>query len=78
MQKVAIQIYLDPEQNRALTYLSKARKRSKAAIIRSCIDDFLANLPVEEDPLLKVVGLGDSGHTDLSERHDDYLAGVGD
>jgi len=78
MQKVAIQIYLDPGQNRALTYLSKVRKRSKAAIIRSCIEDFLANLPAEEDPVLKVIGLGDSGHTDISERHDEYLARVGD
>jgi hypothetical protein len=75
MQKVAIQIYLDPGQNRALTHLSKVRKRSKAAIIRTCIEDFLANLPTEEDPILKIVGLGDSGHTDISERHDEYLAG---
>lgn len=78
MQKVAIQIYLDPEQNRTLTYLSRVRKQSKAAIIRSCIEEFLAKLPAEEDPILRVVGLGDSGHTEISERHDEYLTGVGD
>lgn len=78
MQKVAIQVYLDPEQNRVLTYLAKVQKRSKAAIIRRCIDDFLATLPAEEDPILRVIGLGDSGHTDVSERHDDYLARAGE
>ena len=78
MRKIAIQIYLDPEQNRALTYLAKVRKRSKAGIIRNCIEDFLANLPSEEDPILKIIGLGDSGHTDLSERHDEYLAKIGE
>ncbi|MEJ5378516.1 MAG: CopG family transcriptional regulator [bacterium] len=77
MQKIAIQLYLDPEQNRALTYLSKLRKRSKAAIIRECIESFLAKLPPEEDPILRVVGLGDSGHKDLSEKHDEYLSGLG-
>jgi len=78
MQKVAIQIYLEPEQNRALMYLSKVQKRSKAAIIRSCIESFLADLPAEEDPIQRVVGLGDSGHTDLSEKHDAYLTSIED
>ncbi|MBW1800983.1 MAG: CopG family transcriptional regulator [Deltaproteobacteria bacterium] len=73
MKKVAIQVYIDQEQDRVLGYLSKTQKRSKASIIRTCLQDYLARLPVEEDPILKVIGLGDSGYTDISEKHDDYL-----
>jgi hypothetical protein len=78
MKKVAIQIYLDPDQDRVLGHLSKTQKRSKAAIIRACIDDYLANLPPDDDPILKIIGLGDSGRTDISEKHDDYLVSLGD
>jgi len=73
MNKVSIQVYLDPEQDRVITHLSKRKKQSKAAIIRACIQDFLSRLPPEEDPVLKVIGLGESGRSDLSEKHDDYL-----
>lgn len=78
MKKVAIQVYLDPEQDRVLGHLSKTQKRSKGAIIRACIQDYLAKLPPGEDPILKIIGLGDSGHTDISEKHDEYLVRLGD
>jgi predicted transcriptional regulator len=78
MKKIAIQVYLDPDQDRVLSHLSKAQNRSKAAIIRGCIQDYLAKLPPEEDPILKIIGLGDSGRTDLSEKHDEYLVRLGD
>ena len=73
MKKVAIQVYLDPDQDRVLGYLSKTQKRSKASIIRACLQDYIARIPLEEDPILKVIGLGESGHTDISEKHDEYL-----
>ena len=78
MKKVAIQVYLDPEQDRVLSHLSKTRKRSKAAIIRACIQDYLAKLTPEEDPVFKLIGIGDSGRTDISEKHDEYLIQLGD
>jgi hypothetical protein len=78
MKKIAIQVYLDPDQDRVLAHLSKSQRRSKAAIIRSCIHDYLAKLPAEEDPILKIIGLGKSGHTDLSEKHDEYLVRMKD
>ena len=73
MKKVAIQVYLDPDQDRVLGYLSKTQKRSKASIIRACLQDYIERIPLEEDPILKVIGLGESGHTDISEKHDEYL-----
>jgi hypothetical protein len=34
----------------------------------------LEDLPPEEDPLLEIIALYDSGVGDLAEKHDDYLA----
>ena len=47
---------------------------SKAEIIRLGIDKYLGELPVEDDPAMGIVGLGKSGKSDISERHDVYLA----
>ena len=77
MKKVAIQVYIDPEQDRVLGHLSKTQKRSKAAIIRACLQDYLGRLPLEQDPILKIIGLGESGHTDISEKHDAYQVRMG-
>ena len=73
MKKVAIQIYLDPEQNRVISRISKAKGKSKAALIRSCIERFVADIPLEDDPALGVMNLGSSCKHDISERHDEIL-----
>lgn len=73
LKKIPVQIYLDPEQQRIIGLLSKTSGKSKAAIIRSCIDNFIASLPLEKDPALNIMGLGASGKQDIAEKHDDYL-----
>lgn len=45
-----------------------------AGLIRVGVDRLLQEVPPEEDPLLEVIGLYDSGIGDLSEKHDEYLA----
>lgn len=72
-KKVPIQIYLDPDQFKMIDLLSKARKTSKAATIRNCIDNYLASIPLENDPALNIMNLGASGKKDISAKHDDYL-----
>ena len=72
-KKVPIQIYLDPDQFKMIELLSKARKTSKAATIRSCIDKYLEGLPLEDDPALNIMNLGASGTKDIAAKHDDYL-----
>jgi len=73
LKKIPIQIYIEQEQEKILEALSRATGRSKAAIIRSCISRFIENLPLEEDPALRVMNLGSSGKGDIAEKHDDYL-----
>jgi len=72
-KKKSIQIYLRQDQVEALRMVSERRGESFAALVREGVDLFLDNLPSDEDPLLDIVGLYDSGIGDLAEKHDDYL-----
>ena len=76
LAKKPIQIYLEPAQDRSLRALSRREGISLAALIRRTIDHYLADLPVEEDPALQVVGLGRSGREDMASKHDDYLVAL--
>lgn len=74
LKKKPIQIYIEPGQDNLLEILSKKRGVSKAAIIRSGLEKFLRELPVEEDPAIGLIGLGSSGKRDIAEKHDRYIA----
>ena len=76
LKKVPTQIYLEPEQEKIIDHLSKVSGKSKAAIIRSCITQFIAGLPPEKDPAMGIMNLGESGKKDIAKRHDDYLISI--
>lgn len=77
LRKKPIQIYIEPAQAMSLEGLSRRKGISKAEIIRLSLDKYLSALPVEEDPALGIMGLGRSGKSDVSERHDAYIAEYG-
>lgn len=72
--KRPLQVYLRADQIDALRALAKRRGDSMAGLVREGVDNLLQEVPPEEDPLLEVVGLYDSGIGDLSEKHDEYIA----
>ena len=72
-KKIPTQIYLEPEQEKIINFLSKSTGKSKAAIIRSCITKFIASLPPEKDPAMNIIKLGESGKKHIANKHDDYL-----
>lgn len=72
--KKPLQVYLRTDQLDALRALAKRRGESMAGLIRTGVDKLLQEVPPEEDPLLEVVGIYDSGIGDLSEKHDEYIA----
>jgi hypothetical protein len=47
---------------------------SKIEIIRESFDKFLREIPLEEDPGMGLIGLGNSGKRDLSDNHERYVA----
>ena len=77
LKKIPIQVYLEPEQNKVIGFLSQESGQSKAAVIRLCISKYLESLPPEEDPALGNMKLGASGRKDIAEKHDVYLTSSG-
>lgn len=73
LKKKPIQIYVEPSQDRALESLAKRKGVSKAAVIRLSLNKYLSEIPIEEDPALKIIAIGKSGKGDLSEKHDFYI-----
>lgn len=73
LTKKPIQVYLRPDQLGALRALARRRSVPVAELVRQGVDRVLAEVPPEEDPLWKLIGLFDSGLGDLAEKHDDYL-----
>ena len=71
--KKPLQVYLRADQLAALRVVAERRGASLAALVREGVDRLLEELPPEEDPLLDIVGLYNSGRGDLAEKHDEYL-----
>jgi hypothetical protein len=70
------QVYLRPDQIDVLRTLSKRRGTSMSELVREGVDRILEELPPEENPLLDIIGIFDSGVGDLSEIHDEALANI--
>ncbi|MEJ2263693.1 MAG: hypothetical protein P8X95_09625 [Anaerolineales bacterium] len=75
-RKKPVQVYLREDQVKALRIVAERRGESMAALVREGVDKLLNELPPEEDPLLDILGLYDSGRGDLAEKHDEYLASM--
>jgi hypothetical protein len=74
LKKKPIQIYIESQQDYALTSLARKKRVSKAEIIRESLDRYLREIPIEEDPAIGLVGLGNSGKRNLSKDHDAYIS----
>ena len=72
------QIYLRPEQHRALLEEATEKGISLAELVRQIVEEHLQRRTKAPRPpkevFLRIVGIGESGQADISERHDDYLA----
>ena len=75
---IRTQIQLSEEQYRALKEAARCEDVSLAAIVRRCVDRWLAEQQEgarreRADRALAVVGRFASGSDDVAERHDAYL-----
>ncbi len=70
-----MQFYLDTEVSRKLDILAERMNVSKAELIRRGITLLLQqSQTAEDDPLLKIIGIGEGEPGKVSEEHDRYLA----
>jgi len=76
---IRTQIHLSEEQLHALRELAASEQVSAAELIRQAVDHWLNTMspvPIDErrEQALAIVGRFHSGLSDVSERHDAYLA----
>lgn len=76
-----VMVLFEPGQYVRLKARAHSRGMSVGSLVREAVEKYVLNgdhesLPVEEDPALRIVGLGRSGRGDLARRHDAYLAGI--
>ncbi len=73
-------VSLRDDQVKALKKLAKQHKLSVASLVRKSVDDFLIKLSGKTyskqaaEAAIKAAGRFHSGHSNVSNRHDDYLA----
>jgi hypothetical protein len=76
--KTRTMVYLDATQLRALRTEAKARGISLAELFRQLVQGHLEGhqekTPVSPEAFRRIVGLGSSGHKDISEQHDTRFA----
>ena len=68
-----IQVYLERAQDEAVRALAEREEISIAELVRRSVDRYLAEVPVEDDPAMRIVGLVEAGPDDVSEKHDEYV-----
>jgi Ribbon-helix-helix protein, copG family len=75
---VRTQVYLSEEQHAALGRAAQRSHISRTEALRRLIDQHLlakgGDSVLARESVLAFVGSGESGATDVAERHDDYLA----
>ncbi len=66
-------VYLEPGQLEALKKRAQSQRISTAELLRRIVRRYLTERPqrkVPSDVYARVVGLGASGHADISDQHD--------
>ncbi len=73
------QIYLTKELNDKLKDIAYIKNKSESSLIRDALEEYIVKIEKqvenkdEENPLLKIIALGESGSDDISDNHDSYL-----
>ena len=75
--KARTMVYLEQEQLETLRAEANDRRISLAEVVRQALQDHIdasrLSEPVAAETWFNIVGLGECGRADVSERHDRYL-----
>ncbi len=75
MEKERTSILLDKATMLKLKSLSKLSHKSTSLLIREAVSDYVAKkVPKSE---IGIIGIGDSGGSDIANKKDEYLKGFG-
>jgi hypothetical protein len=72
------QIYITEELDGKIKEIAYVKKTTESAIIREALEEYICskkkkNVDNVDNPLLNIIGLGESGKKDISLNHDQYL-----
>ena len=75
---VPFQVQLERRQHERLKALAEQRDQSMGSLVRESVAQYLASVPVEDDPAFGIMGMfsdeGPEPHGDVAIHHDAYLA----
>ncbi|HEX9367142.1 MAG TPA: hypothetical protein VF921_10960 [Vicinamibacterales bacterium] len=69
-------LYLDAADYRRLKRIAATRKQAPASLVREAVAEYVARHGGSRRP--RSIGASDSGRSDLSERAEELLAGMGE
>ena len=69
-QRTPLQVYLEPRQLELLRDLAARRKEPMTHLVRESLERYLVDEIGDDDPLLGLIGLIGSGHSDTARDHD--------
>ena len=75
MEKERTSILLDKEVMLKLKSLAKFSNKSTSFLIREAVSDYVAKKVHKSK--IGIIGIGDSGDSDISNKKDEYLKGFG-
>jgi len=75
MEKERTSILLDKDVMLKLKRLAKFSNKSTSLLIREAVSDYVAKKAPKSK--IGIIGIGDSGGSDIANRKDEYLKGFG-
>ncbi len=69
-QRMPLQVYFEPRQLELLRELAGRRRQPLTHLVRESVERYLVDEIGEDDPLLGLVGMIDSGEPDTVSEHD--------
>lgn len=73
MTFVRTQVYITPEHHAFLKEEAQKRGVALTELLRCILDEYVHQARPKED-FMKIVALGESGRSDVSDKHDKYIS----
>lgn len=72
------QIYITEELNKKLKDIAYIQNKSESAVVREALEEYIIEKGKyktnrDDNPLMNIIGLGETGKNDIAKNHDKYL-----
>lgn len=74
LRRTPVLVYLEPRQLEMLRAMAASRQEPMTHLVRESVERYLVDEAGEDDPLLGLVGMLESGERDTAREHDRVLS----